>query len=318
MQPSNNNVPPSEMTTNSIINGINPKSGKNECNVIGTPWKKKCPNCDGIQSYTSNGNLNRAIKKNCLCDSCNSTINRRTKNNEFIHDCQKVHGNKYDYSITYYKGAHEKVSILCLKHGEFHQRANNHILGVGCPTCTAGHMHFRFVKSISEFIGDCIKMHGMKYDYSKVVYYNDSVKIEIICPLHGTFWQSPNKHLFGQGCPSCKYQISKLETEWLDYMKIKVRGFQLPEWKQKIADGYDKMTHTIYEFLGDYWHGNPSIYDFSSIHPKRKRSYGEIYQETFVKLNKTKNLGYVVKYIWESDWKQFKSKLTSTLKINTL
>ncbi len=34
-------------------------------------------------------------------------------------------------------------------------------------------------------------------------YVNDREKVKIICPQHGAFPQSPNKHLAGQGCNSC-------------------------------------------------------------------------------------------------------------------
>jgi len=56
---------------------------------------------------------------------------------------------------------------------------------------------------IKEFIEKAKKIHGDKYDYSKVNYTNSKTKICIICPKHGDFFQCPNKHLSGQGCPVC-------------------------------------------------------------------------------------------------------------------
>ena len=41
--------------------------------------------------------------------------------------------------------------------------------------------------------------------------------------------------------------------------------FRIPKTKFK-ADGYDENTKTIYEFHGDYWHGNPKKHD--SENPK--------------------------------------------------
>ena len=58
-------------------------------------------------------------------------------------------------------------------------------------------------KSKKEFIDDAIKVHGDKYDYSKVEYVNNKTKVCIICPEHGEFWMTPNSHLSGQGCPKC-------------------------------------------------------------------------------------------------------------------
>lgn len=54
-----------------------------------------------------------------------------------------------------------------------------------------------------EFIERARKIHGEKYDYSKVVYVNTLTKVCIICPEHGEFWQTPEKHLKGQGCKKC-------------------------------------------------------------------------------------------------------------------
>ncbi len=44
--------------------------------------------------------------------------------------------------------------------------------------------------------------HGDSYDYSLVKYVNRRTKIDIICPKHGIFNQTPDKHYEG-GCPKC-------------------------------------------------------------------------------------------------------------------
>jgi len=57
----------------------------------------------------------------------------------------------------------------------------------------------------SSFISAADHKHGTKYDYSKVSYKNSQTKVEIICKEHGSFYQTPAKHLQGQGCPKCSY-----------------------------------------------------------------------------------------------------------------
>ena len=37
----------------------------------------------------------------------------------------------------------------------------------------------------AEFIARSMKIHGNKYDYSKVVYVTNKVNVTIICPIHG-------------------------------------------------------------------------------------------------------------------------------------
>lgn len=55
----------------------------------------------------------------------------------------------------------------------------------------------------SEFIEKAISVHGLKYDYSELVYMKANIKVCIICKVHGEFWQTPNNHLRGQNCGKC-------------------------------------------------------------------------------------------------------------------
>lgn len=53
------------------------------------------------------------------------------------------------------------------------------------------------------FVNKAIVLHGNKYDYSLVEYVNSHTKVNIVCPEHGIFNQTPGKHLIKQGCPKC-------------------------------------------------------------------------------------------------------------------
>lgn len=64
-------------------------------------------------------------------------------------------------------------------------------------------------KTTAEFIADACKVHGDKYDYSKVEYVGNKRKVCIICPEHGEFWQAPNAHLRNHGCQSCGGGVKK-------------------------------------------------------------------------------------------------------------
>jgi very-short-patch-repair endonuclease len=55
---------------------------------------------------------------------------------KFIELSINKHGDKYDYSLTEYKKAHEKLLIKCPKHGIFKQMAYSHLNGIGCPNCS--------------------------------------------------------------------------------------------------------------------------------------------------------------------------------------
>lgn len=119
---------------------------------------------------------------------------------EFIERAKKVHGNKYDYSKVEYINTTSKVCIICPKHGEFWQSPNHHLNGNNCPKCA----HQSYLHTTESFIDEAKKVHGDKYDYSKVEYVNSHTKVCIICPIHGEFWQLPTNHLRGRGCAKCK------------------------------------------------------------------------------------------------------------------
>jgi hypothetical protein len=58
-------------------------------------------------------------------------------------------------------------------------------------------------KTKEQFIESSIKIHGNKYDYSKVEYSSNKLKVCIICPIHGEFMQTPNDHIGGHNCRVC-------------------------------------------------------------------------------------------------------------------
>ena len=83
-----------------------------------------------------------------------------------------------------------------------------------------------------EFIAKAIKVHGNKYNYSKVFYENNSTEVSIICPSHSDFWQTPNAHLSKRhGCQSCGGTKLKSKDRFIqqankahgsyDYSKVK-------------------------------------------------------------------------------------------------
>ena len=63
----------------------------------------------------------------------------------------------------------------------------------------------------NNFIKKSNIKHNNKYDYSKVNYVNNHTKVCIICPEHGEFWQQPNNHFSGNGCPKCAKVLTNLK-----------------------------------------------------------------------------------------------------------
>jgi Zn finger protein HypA/HybF involved in hydrogenase expression len=120
-------------------------------------------------------------------------------NIEFIERAKNIHENKYDYSIVNYIDNSTKIKIICPEHGIFEQKPKDHLNGQGCPKCAK-----KYKPTSDEFIQNVNKIHNNKYDYSLVNYVGNKIKIDIICPKHGIFSQTPHNHIYGQGCPKCK------------------------------------------------------------------------------------------------------------------
>lgn len=149
------------------------------------------------------------------CSKCTKFRNRYTTE-DWIKHAKTIHGNKYDYSKVKYKSARENVIVICPEHGEFSIRPDNHNHGQGCPVCRYINSSASIRKNISDFISECQKVHGDKYDYSKVEYKNNKTKVCIVCKEHGEFWQTPDNHLKGKGCPRCSQ--SKLEETTKEFL----------------------------------------------------------------------------------------------------
>lgn len=132
---------------------------------------------------------------------------KKVTTESFIQKAREIHGDRYDYSKVEYKSAKEKVIIICKEHGEFPQTPNIHLRGKGCPICGNISRGKSNSSNTEEFIEKARKIHGDKYDYSKVNYINNSTKVTIICPEHGEFSMIPSNHLRGQGCVRCHRPI---------------------------------------------------------------------------------------------------------------
>lgn len=138
-------------------------------------------------------------------------MSKRLTIQELIVRAKEVHGDKYDYSLVENEGLFVKNKIICKKCGNvFEMPFNNHInQKQGCKF----RKHRSYKYSTDEWVDKAKKIHGDKYDYSKVNYINKNTKICIICPKHGEFWITPDKHVNSkQGCPKCAKNY-KLDTD---------------------------------------------------------------------------------------------------------
>jgi hypothetical protein len=129
----------------------------------------------------------------------------------FIDNAVKLHGDKYDYSLSEYEGWNKKIKVICKIHGIFEQKATNHLNRYGCDKCARDKKKLL----IDDFIDKSIKTHNNKYDYSIVNYTNNYTKVKIICKEHGIFEQIPNNHINGRGCIKCSGNFKKTNSDFI-------------------------------------------------------------------------------------------------------
>lgn len=98
----------------------------------------------------------------------------RKTHDEFIEQCKLVHDNKYNYDKTTYLLDREKVTITCLKHGDFLQRPNEHLSGKGCSICNESHGEKEIARVLKSYninfdrqkkFSDCKNIFELPFDF---------------------------------------------------------------------------------------------------------------------------------------------------------
>jgi hypothetical protein len=245
-------------------------------------------------------------------------LNEKSKNN-FEINSNNIHNNFYDYTKSVYIDAKTKVIVICKEHGEFNVSPNNHLRGKGCRKCGTIKMANSKIKPYKKYYDEFIKLYNDNYDYSCVEWKGSSYPISILCKKHGLFIVVPYLHQRGKGCPKCSNQHSKISIQWLTYMEIKYSvkiihaqnqgEYLIPNSRYK-ADGYSESINTIFEFHGDFWHGNPILYDKNKVNIRLGLTFGELHEKTLQKSNFIRENGYNLIEIWENDWKNFIKSIT--------
>lgn len=119
---------------------------------------------------------------------------------EFIAAAKEKHGDKFNYDKCSYVGSTTPMVFTCNTHGLFTQLPQMHIKSTNpCPKCRGK------IVDTEDFLSLASTVHaGKDYDYSKVLYKKSKQKVEIVCPTHGSFMQTPHNHVIGKhGCYMC-------------------------------------------------------------------------------------------------------------------
>lgn len=164
----------------------------------------------------------------------------------FIMAAQKIHGDIYDYSRVKYINSYTEVIIICKIHGEFSKDPSLHLRGQGCKFCS-------YKYTTASFIEAAIKIHGDKYQYSKVIYNRLQDKVIIVCSKHGDFAQKAADHLQGHGCPLCR--SSRGEAKIIQWLLSKNIHF-IPQFK---------INKSIWDPDNPYLHGYEGCFEICNL-----------------------------------------------------
>lgn len=297
---------------------ISPYTGKD--NKI----KYECP-YHGIQEQIANDHVRGHGCRNCF----NNTVSERyiiTKT-EYLNKIEDLNSdllNHYDFSnIPNNLKLGDEITIKCkYQNKDIIIKANTLLYErIHCSWCKYGRSK-RCAESqemLEQFIEKAIKLEfhknldgSHKYGYEKTKWRGCMNYTEIYCHYcKKTFYQTPQNHL-NYGCSCCcikKYSYKQIKVLNLLSSNYKIYiqhaenegEYTISNSKYK-ADGYCKETNTIYEFHGDYWHGNPKKYEKNKVNKVTKKTFGELYNNTIKKEKFIKDQGYNLVVIWERDF----------------
>jgi hypothetical protein len=223
-----------------------------------------------------------ALKYNS-CRQCLFEKKTNTDTNKFIKKVKEIHNNKYIYDKVDYKGSRKKIIITCPQHGEFLQRPDVHLSGYGCQKCSIEKTSGGTFHSLDKIIQRFRLKHGNLYKYDKIKErLNSSDKLEIICPKHGSFFQTYPAHL-REGCPICRNSYGELEIRnYLIRNKINFKqnySFLNCYYKQRLRFDFFIEPNICIEFDGEQHFKPVSIFggkeefEKNQIRDKEKNKY---------------------------------------------
>lgn len=181
-----------------------------------TPISIVCP---------SHGDFQQRPNRHLQGDGCpkcaleKASLDRMKNLGHFLEMAYRTHGTRYSYERSIYSGINKAITITCKDHGDFVQRATDHIYNAaGCPSCGNLIKGAYKLRSLEDVVAEATQVHAGIYDYSKAIFVNITTKFEVICKRHGSFWVTPTNHIHRQsGCPNCK--SSKPEERLANILK---------------------------------------------------------------------------------------------------
>ena len=118
-------------------------------------------------------------------------------------------GSKFFYhKEDYIQLTGNKIRIICPDHGEFLSDPRNHLISSnGCSKCGKQKASKAMTTTYDNFLNQVNNKYNNKYIYpedNRILYKNKKSKLKIICPEHGEFVLTAQKHLSRSECFQCR------------------------------------------------------------------------------------------------------------------
>jgi len=271
-----------------------------------------CPDCKNIERQ----NYNLLTEFSVVCKEWDYDVN------DFLPESYAPHSNKYAWWSCKNNNLHKWKTRIG------HRTKDN---PTGCPFCNSSRLSDEHNLAVynSEL--------SSEWDYNK----NDTVP-SAHTPYSGDkVWWKCKKNLehswestianrsYGNNCPKCStHGYSKMQIEWLNYVSEQEHiniihaenGGEYHVQNVGKVDGYCKENNTVYEFHGDFYHGNPIKYNSSDINPKTYKSYGELYDKTLKRNELIISKSYKLVTMWEYEFLKLRKqiKIINEQKLRTI
>ena len=144
-------------------------------------------------------------------------MGKRLTRQEWVDKLNKVHNNKYDYSLANEIKDSFKIKIICPEHGVFSQIVNAHHIGKqGCPECgkirTINTHRFDIQKLIKKIESKNSKEFADNLDFTESCYTQIHEKINVRCIKHNNkFNIVPTSLVRGICCKLCTKEAAILK-----------------------------------------------------------------------------------------------------------
>jgi hypothetical protein len=130
---------------------------------------------------------------------------------DYLRRFQVKHGDKFTLDFSAYIGLTKgTVTLKCPDHGVSTYIPQALLSSrCACRSCGEAQRASSKTQSYDSFLSAAYAKHGSKYTYPEdnaARYKNRKSLVKVVCPTHGVFTKTAQKHLAGQGCWRCRVE----------------------------------------------------------------------------------------------------------------